>query len=230
MGSQYIGCAATRERDPAPEALTWNAMRVFLAVDLRDTMGQAATAWGRAVATALGPRDAASLTWIPAARIHVTLHFFGDLDRTVVDGLPAVLGAVPEPPFDVTFEGGGTFPPVGRPRVLWLGVGAGAPALVRLHGWLQPRVAGIGQPDRHGTFAPHVTIARVRRDAGPAVGRVLRDVAARVPAPAGRARIEAITLFESVPSAQGPSYVPLARLPLDAGATSLEPQAARDRS
>jgi RNA 2',3'-cyclic 3'-phosphodiesterase len=194
------------------------AMRVFLAVDLRETLGETAHAWGRAVADAVGPREAAGLSWVPPARIHVTLHFFGALDALTVATIRSALGdAAPEPPFEVVLGGGGTFPPRGRPRVLWLGFAAGGGALVRLHAWLTPRVAGIGQPDRHGAFSPHVTIARVRRDGGSGGGRALREAAARTPASPARARIEAITLFESVPGAKGPAYVPIWEVPLAGG-------------
>jgi RNA 2',3'-cyclic 3'-phosphodiesterase len=194
------------------------AMRVFLAVDLRESLGPAAQGWGRAVADAVGPREAAGLSWVPASRIHVTLHFFGALDAPTVASVRAALGdAVPLPPFDLAPGAGGTFPPRGRPRVLWLGLGAGADAIAELHAWIEPRVAGIGQPDRHGAFSAHVTIARVRRDASPGSGRLLREAAMRTPAPAGRARVEAITLFESVPGATGPVYLPIWDIPLSPG-------------
>ncbi len=193
-------------------------MRIFLAVDLRAALGPACHDWGRAVAAALGPRHAAALSWVPAERIHVTLRFFGELDRGTVATLPAILGdAVSEPPFDVALGCGGTFPPAGRPRVLWLGFQAGADALSRLHDWLAPRVAGIGQPDRPGRFSPHVTVARVRRDTPPGLGRALREAAAGAPAPPARARVTAVTVFESVLSARGPSYVPVAVVPLAGG-------------
>jgi RNA 2',3'-cyclic 3'-phosphodiesterase len=190
-------------------------MRMFLAVDLRATLGQPACDWGRAITAAIGPRHAAGLSWVPAARIHVTLHFFGALTRDAVDGLPAALGhALPDAPFDVSLGTGGTFPAAGRPRVLWLGLSAGAGAIARLRARLVPLVAGIGEPDRHGAFSPHVTIARVRRDAPPGLGLALREATARTPAPPDRARVDAVTLFESVASATGPTYVPVAQLPL----------------
>jgi RNA 2',3'-cyclic 3'-phosphodiesterase len=198
-----------------------DAMRVFLAVDLRDTLGPAAQAWGRTVAERLGSRDAASLSWVPASRIHVTLHFFGELDAAAVSGLQRAMGdRVPAPPFDLVPGAGGTFPAAGRPRVLWLGFGNGAEALARVHAWLEPRIAGIGQADRHATFQPHVTVARVRRDAGRSLGRPLREAAARTPVPASRIRVDAVTLFESVPAPKGPSYVPILHVPLDGGGPS----------
>jgi 2'-5' RNA ligase len=190
-------------------------MRVFLGVDLRDAVGPAAEAWGRAVADALGPREARGLAWVNAARIHVTLRFFGTLDRQAVDGVLAALGdRVPVAPFDVALGRGGTFPLSGRPRVLWLGVAEGADALASLHAWVTPRVEAFGQPDRHAGFSPHVTIARVRREVGPGLGRALREAATGTPVPAANARVAALTVFESVSSGKGPAYLPIARVPL----------------
>jgi 2'-5' RNA ligase len=190
-------------------------MRVFLAFDLRDTLGEAVEAWGAAVAAAIGHRPAAALTWVPAPRVHVTLHFFGELQPRDVDRVGEALGgAVPAPAFELRLGGGGTLPPSGRPRVLWLGFREGADALARVHAWIAPRVAGLGQPDRHAAFTPHVTVARVRREGAPGLGQALRDAAARIPVPDARTRVDAVTLFESRPSPKGPAYEPLARVPL----------------
>jgi 2'-5' RNA ligase len=187
-------------------------MRVFLAVDLRDTLGQAAQGWGRAVAAAIGARAAADMKWVPAANVHVTLRFFGTLDAAAVDAVLAALGdRVPLAPFELGLGPGGTFPPAGRPRVLWLGLSAGAGALAALHAWVTPRVDAFGEPDRHAGYTPHLTIARVRREAR-AGG--LREAAAATSPPEARAHIDAITLFESVSSGKGAIYRPIGRVPL----------------
>jgi len=190
-------------------------MRVFLAFDLRDTLGEAVEAWGAAVAAAIGPRTAAALAWVPARRVHVTLHFFGELQPRDVDRVCEALGgAAAAPPVELRVGRGGTFPPSGRPRVLWLGFQEGADALTRVHAWIAPRVAGLGQPDRHAAFTPHVTVARVRREGAHGLGPALRDAAARIPVPDARTRVDAVTLFESRPSPTGPAYEPLARVAL----------------
>ncbi len=69
-----------------------DAMRVFLAVDLGDAMSGAGHAWGQAVARTLGPA-ASALTWVPPARIHVTLRFFGELPVDRVDAVGRALTA-----------------------------------------------------------------------------------------------------------------------------------------
>jgi 2'-5' RNA ligase len=60
-------------------------------------------------------------------------------------------------------------------------------------------------------------VARVRRDVAPGLGPARREAAARTPAPRGVARVERITLMESVPSPKGPSYRPIAEFPLSPG-------------
>jgi 2'-5' RNA ligase len=198
------------------------AMRVFLAVDLGDAMSDAGYAWGRAVARTLG--DAASaLTWVPPARIHVTLRFFGELSADRVDALGRAVSAGPwSPAFEIGFGGGGTYPPSGRPRVLWLGISTGRETLVRLQEALGQHLAdagGIAGTGNAGAgagdvYSPHVTIARVRRDPPPGLGRALRDACARTPPPDVRARVHELTLFESVLKSRAPAYLPLARVPL----------------
>ena len=192
------------------------AMRAFLAIDLHDTLGQAAHEWGRAVAHTLGRRRAGGLSWIPAERVHVTLRFFGEIDARRAEAVVGALAArgPDQAPFDLILGAGGTFPPSGRPRVLWLGFTDGRHELLRLHAWVHDRLEGVVAPDRRETFAPHLTIARVRREDTPGLGAALREAAARTPRPDARASVQALTLFESVLSPKGPAYTPLVRVPL----------------
>jgi RNA 2',3'-cyclic 3'-phosphodiesterase len=200
-------------------------MRVFLAVDLGDAMSHAGHAWGRAVAATLGPA-ASALTWVPPARLHLTLRFFGELPADRVALLGQALTDRPwSPAFEIGFGGAGTYPAWGRPRVLWLGISTGRDAVVRLHDALAERLAragggmagtgnaGAGAGD---AFSPHVTIARVRRDPPPGLGRALRDACSRTPPPAARADVHELTLFESVLKSRGPAYVAILRVPLGA--------------
>lgn len=199
-----------------------NAMRVFLAVDLGDAMSDAAHAWGRAVATTLGPA-ASALTWVPPSRVHITLRFFGELPADRVDALGHALTARPWcPAFEIGLGGGGTYPPSGRPRVLWLGISTGRETLMGLHDALGERLADAGGVAGTGNagagagdaFSPHLTIARVRRDPPPGLGRALRDACAHTPPPDARADVHELTLFESVLKSKGPAYVPIVRVPL----------------
>ena len=191
-------------------------MRAFLAVDLHDTLGPVAHAWGQAVAHALGPRLASGLTWVAAARVHVTLRFFGTLTPPRVDAVIRALAQSPPAitPFDLALGGAGTFPMHGRPRVLWLGFSHGRDDLSAVHAWARDALAGVVDDDPRDAFSPHLTVARVRRDTPAGLGRALRDAAARTPGPGGVARVDRITLMESVLSPKGPTYRPVAEVPL----------------
>ena len=191
-------------------------MRAFLAVDLHDTLGPVTYGWGQAVARALGPRLASDLTWVAASRVHVTLRFLGELAPQQVDAVVHRLaqGPAPNSAFDLAIGEAGSFPVHGRPRVLWLGFSHGRAELAALHAWALESLAGVLDADGRETFSPHLTVARVRPDASPGLGAALRAAAARTPAPRGTARIERVTLMESLLSPKGPAYRPVTEFPL----------------
>src|SRR5207245_2186076 len=59
----------------------------------------------------------------------------------------------------------GCFPNPRRPRVLWIGVGAGTQELCALHDDLEPPLLDLGcyrREDRK--YSPHITLGRVRSD------------------------------------------------------------------
>jgi RNA 2',3'-cyclic 3'-phosphodiesterase len=189
-------------------------MRVFLAIDLHDAVAPAAQAWGRAVADRLAAADRAALSWVTAERIHLTLRFYGELTPGRVEALTRALAepAWLESAFTLGLGHAGTFPPAGRPRALWLGVGDGRDAVSGLHRALAAR-PGAGTGGAEDAFAPHVTIARVRRPR-PGIARALGHAMARTPVPTARTLVRELTLFESVPAPRAVTYVALARFPL----------------
>lgn len=188
-------------------------MRLFVAVELGAPV--VAAAQGLAVdlrrrTEALAP--AARVTWIPAPLLHLTLRFIGNADEATATAVAdALRPAVDRRPFDLQFSGAGTFPLHGLPRVLWAGVAAGIDDLVALEVDVSSRLQRIGIPPDDRVFSPHLTLARVREAAGLSREAVLAGLER---APVGTSRVDAITLFESRLSPQGPTYVPLQRTPL----------------
>ena len=131
--------------------------------------------------------------------------------------MPAVIDAVAADvglsAFEATLEGAGVFPPRGAPRVLWIGIGSGAPALIELQTVIAARVEALGLPIEDRAFHPHLTIARWREsrpaDRSHALGAAPNGVVARV-------RIDGATLYQSRLSPSGPAYTALARANLTA--------------
>jgi RNA 2',3'-cyclic 3'-phosphodiesterase len=113
------------------------------------------------------------------------------------------------------FDGLGAFPPREALRVLWIGVGAGAAAVIELQRVLAQRIAALGIPLEDRPFHPHLTLARWRESRSPDRQRALAH------APKGavaRAHITGATLYQSRLSPSGPSYTALARANLSGSA------------
>ena len=186
-------------------------MRLFVAADLPDAARAAIAAEQKRIAAAIGGAGS-SLKWVKPEHTHLTLVFIGNVEDARV---PAVVDAVGReidaPPFEAVFEGGGVFPPRGAPRVLWIGVAAGARELMALQQTLASRVTALGLPLEDRAFHPHLTLARWREsrpsDRGGALAAAPRGIVAR-------ARIEGATLYQSRLSPSGPAYTPLARATL----------------
>jgi len=159
-------------------------------------------------------RAGSSLRWVKPEQSHLTLVFIGNVDDARVPAVVDTVGAaIDAAAFDVAFRGAGVFPPRGAPRVLWIGVDAGAPELIALQQTLASRVTSLGLPLEDRAFHPHLTLARWRESRPADRGRAL-DAAPR--GVVARARVDGATLYQSRLSPFGPAYTPLARATLTA--------------
>ena len=64
--------------------------------------------------------------------------------------------------FPIVFGGLGLFPPAGAPRVLWLGLTAGARDVIGVQREIAARVTRLGIGLERRPFQPHLTLARWR--------------------------------------------------------------------
>lgn len=109
-----------------------------------------------------GWRWPSQATPVHTARVHMTLHFIGDVDEQRVDALASQL-EVPSAPFTLNF---------GTP-VLWphgiavLEPLSTPPALLDLHAALRERLLALALPVDTRSFRPHVTLARRAGGAAP---------------------------------------------------------------
>lgn len=190
-------------------------MRLFLAVELDGAVCRAVAGVARDLRASFDAFDVAvsgRVKWVDPRRVHLTLHFLGEVPAGVVPNLERVLR---EPlavsPFTVEFGGVGAFPATGPLRVLWLGCTTGGAELRALHRALGDRLAGLPLAIEAGLFTPHVTIGRFRQPGRPELRSRLSSAAtSRV----GACNVASVTLFESRLSPGGPSYVARTRTDL----------------
>lgn len=188
-------------------------MRLFVAVEIDAALArELARVAGelRVRVETRAPR--ARLTWVAEDRLHFTVRFIGEVDDSRASAIAAALASpLPVAPFDLTMKSIGTFPPTGRPRVIWAGIREGREPMVAVEREVSARLATCGIPPEGREYSPHLTLARVR---DPANLRA-RDVLEGVPqGPLGATRVDATTLFQSRLSPKGPTYVALQRTAL----------------
>jgi 2'-5' RNA ligase len=191
------------------------SMRLFLGIELVPELKHAAASVAKAAQTAIAkaaPR--APIRWVSPENLHITTWFLGELDDARAGKLRALL----EEPlqtarFTLRLDGLGTFPPSGRPRVIWIGLSQGAEPLVAVYQELAKRLPSLGfQPERRA-YSPHLTLARVKEiraaDAA-AVRRALESLSF----PPSDGEVAHLTLFRSRLSPKGSQYEALLRVPL----------------
>ena len=186
-------------------------MRCFLALPLPAAICQGVTA----VQEALRPVcDKADVRWSRPEASHLTLQFFGNVDRERILGLVPALGeeVATRRIARLALHGVGAFPSPRRARVLWLGVTDGAAEVTDLADAVRRVTEPLGLPSDTKPFRPHVTLGRVR---APVRGADLTSaVAACAAGDAGAWTPDAVILYESRMQPSGAVHEPLATLRL----------------
>lgn len=183
-------------------------LRAFLAAELPSHLQDAIEKATAGLRARLG-NDL--IRWVPVRNIHLTLKFLGDISLSGLDLVKHLLEteAAKYQPFDMRVEGLGCYPDPRRPRVLWIGLQA-PPALNSLQHDLDAATARLGYPSEEREFSPHLTIGRVRQNAGSTDLQKIRTALeqARV-GDLGTAHVDAIHLFKSELQPTGSVYTRL---------------------
>ncbi len=143
------------------------------------------------------------LRWLPAAPLHLTLSFLGDVETDKQAPLREALAAVQVPPFFLPIKGVGAFGGA-HPTVVWAGVGQGHPHLFALHKRIQDAVLRAGLEADLKPFHPHITMGRAR---GVSRAMLLPFLRKHAEAEFGLWKVAGFTLFSSVPGPEGATHV-----------------------
>lgn len=183
--------------------------RIFVAVPLDPPLRDAVGALERRLEEAgVAPR------WIAPENLHLTLRFLGhissaQLSRVVRAAHEAASGAAP---FQISLSGVGAFPTTRRPRVIWVGITAGAAALKDLAARLDDALARQRFPKEPRPLQPHLTLARIR---DPGRTGDLEAAAASLGAfEIGWQDVTTVAVMESHLRPSGALHVPVEEVPL----------------
>ena len=177
--------------------------RLFIAIDPPENVQHALARMIRRPPQGVRP--------VPVGRIHLTLHFLGEVGDEEMTRLTAALQTVCPEAFSLDLAGVGCFPSLRRPAVLWAGVRPIA-ALADLHAAIRQIITACDLPTESRPFTPHITLARL----APGVPRqwtndFLREHAALA---VDGIPVHSFALYESRRTDEGHAHMQRATFPL----------------
>jgi 2'-5' RNA ligase len=182
-------------------------VRLFVAIDLNDAARAAIAEEQKRLRIAFDAAGRSTLKWVAPAHLHLTLVFLGEVEPTRADRVvDAMRRSIDVRPFSMVLGGLGVFPPHGAPRAMWLGLKAGAEAVIEVQRQVAERLARLGIAPDARPFHPHLTLARWRASRN---SDRRRAIDADGQAPIARVEVEAVALIESRLSSAGPAYTAL---------------------
>jgi len=112
---------------------------------------------------------APAFRWTPAANLHLTVRFIGQVERAIVDGVADRLARRELAGLDVGLGEIGTFKRGRLARVIWLQISLGADAARALAELVEAECVRSGLAPDTRPFKPHLTLARARAREGAAL-------------------------------------------------------------
>lgn len=184
-------------------------IRAFVAVELTEGLRQEVAAFQGELKSA-----GTDVKWVEPANLHLTLKFLGGIPEEKVPSLTEALtrACAGIPAFTLTLEGIGAFPKTTSPRVIWVGMNQGKEPLLALAKRVEEECSRLGFPAEERPFSAHLTIGRTRSPQG--IARLIKKLQVAEFRGGTPASVERIVLFQSTLSPKGPTYTPLAEIPL----------------
>ncbi len=175
-------------------------VRLFIAIELNEAVRLALTRFQDKL-----KRRCEGIRWVRSDQLHLTIKFLGDVPDKEIDQVTQAMtiAAHRAQPFCMTIESSGCYPRSGAPRVVWAGVTETTHALARCKDAVEAELVEVGFPQSHGTFSPHITLGRIKRDAW--ADRVRKTIESADYAPLSQP-VNKLVLTSSVLSPQGPTY------------------------
>ncbi len=185
--------------------------RIFIAIELPDRVKEMLAA--RSVQLA---RLAGDVKTVARDNLHITLHFLGQVERSALEEMQALLADVCRGRGALRMRIGtaGCFPGLRQPRIVFIrAVRASGPDPQALQKDIGAGLARTGLAVDTRPWEPHITIGRLRK-AGPRACDAVRAFIASSSESGYEFEAGSIAVFSSVLKAEGPRYLLISRIPL----------------
>ncbi len=157
------------------------------------------------------------LRFVDVSGLHMTLCFVGEVEPQDVEvlehGIRAALAG--ESPFMLALGEGGSFPRPDDARVVWVGVDGELRRLSNLQNLVADEIRTLGYRIDRRPFSPHVTLARVSRNASRDERRSIAESAVELTCYGlGSFEVRSVELMESILGPEGATYSTVAQISL----------------
>lgn len=154
------------------------------------------------------------IKWTKPHDFHVTAHFFQEVnERTLFEIIKDVGERLIVPSRPLTFELGQLRPVPGRdnPRLIWMRIAGDTKPLTVIQSVIQKIILQNGLLIDTRPFIPHITLGRIKKN-NQSYDKV-GDLQSSMQDCAEKIIIDALTLYQSEPTQQGPCYTALHTFP-----------------
>ena len=106
--------------------------------------------------------------WVKPEHIHLTLKFLGPTEEGLVEPVGRILANLAQgvSPFRTQIAGLGAFPNSRNPKVIWIGMPGEQAILLKFQQQLEDALAPVGFAKEKRSFAPHLTLGRIKEGKG----------------------------------------------------------------
>jgi len=188
-------------------------IRSFIAIELPSEVKSSLAA----IQSRLKAESRAAVKWVDPAIMHLTLKFLGNIEAGAVGKITAALEEACRgvAPFRLGINGLGVFPNPRRVQVVWVGLSGDIEKLGLLPKRIDAALAPLGFKAEARPFTAHLTLARVREEAGPAERQRLGElVTGTLAERTAGFHVDAVYLMKSQLTRNGPIYSRLASVSL----------------
>ncbi len=152
----------------------------------------------------------AEVKWVEPPNIHLTLKFLGEINEDQSQEIIKIIKDVSsaKPAFDIALGDLGAFPRITSPRIIWVGIDAGAKETRQIAQELEDQISSrLGMPKDPKGFSAHITIARIK-SAFNITGLIqdLKNMAGIMPEEKLQFKAAKISLIKSTLTPEGPLY------------------------
>ena len=194
-------------------------IRAFLAVELSQKLRAELAALQQELMQSIEPemqRDM-RISWVPPAKMCLTIKFLGDMDEQLLDPLLGVVERAigSQPSVNVPLERLGAFPSPQSPRVLWVGPsehwerGTEAKRMVEIRGAIEQACESLGFLREAKPFSPHLTLARIKTGERHVGSALSKSGVLDSPLSLGSLAVESVVLIKSELNQTGSVYTRL---------------------